>query len=324
MSSLVTAPNQTTVLLDGTQIVGTGVASILTGTAPDGSPSKTISATSGTASVTLPDGTKVTVDGDTGIVTRTSPNGTVTQEFTTTKGTLSISVDPNSPTGYLISTVSGTSRSLASSPAGTDNVRLGRGNDDVALGGGNDIAFLGGGNDKGYGGSRTANLANDGNDFLAGEGGNDELRGDFGNDTLNGGDGNDTLVGGPGADLLTGGAGRDTFRFERGDVIFTKSGKRSKPSAPDVVSDFNPAEDTIQFASNIVNKAGLKVGALRKKDFAVVNNKGGLSKTSAKIVYIKNSGQIVLNTKNNPSGKPVTLVDLAPNLPLTPNNFQIF
>jgi len=78
-------------------------------------------------------------------------------------------------------------------------------------------------------------------DNLDGGSGNDILRGGFGNDTLSGGLGDDRLTGSWGSDQLSGGAGVDLFTF---------SGEYdSSVAAPDVILDFNGAEDTISLQS---------------------------------------------------------------------------
>ena len=71
-------------------------------------------------------------------------------------------------------------------------------------------------------------------DTLEGGAGDDLLDGGRGNDRLDGGTGDDTLIGGGANDTLTGGEGSDTFVQN-----FAVSGN-------DVITDFNPSEDTIE------------------------------------------------------------------------------
>ena len=73
-----------------------------------------------------------------------------------------------------------------------------------------------------------------GKDTLEGGAGDDVLSGGRGIDRLDGGAGDDTLVGGGANDFLTGGEGSDTFVQN-----FAVSGN-------DVITDFNPSEDTIE------------------------------------------------------------------------------
>ena len=72
------------------------------------------------------------------------------------------------------------------------------------------------------------------NDTLEGGAGDDLLDGGRHNDRLDGGTGDDTLIGGADNDFLTGGEGSDTFVQN-----FAVSGN-------DIITDFNPAEDTIE------------------------------------------------------------------------------
>lgn len=74
-----------------------------------------------------------------------------------------------------------------------------------------------------------------GDDSLSGKGGDDVLIGGPGKDTLNGGSGNDTLSGGPGADVFV-------FRTNVGDPTY---------AGQDVITDFDPSQDTLQFLDPI-------------------------------------------------------------------------
>jgi len=79
-----------------------------------------------------------------------------------------------------------------------------------------------------------------GADRLLGGVGRDLLLGGDGADLLRGGGGADTLAGGAGADTLAGGAGADVFRFA--------AVSDSPPADPDVIRDFTPGEDRIDFS----------------------------------------------------------------------------
>lgn len=88
-------------------------------------------------------------------------------------------------------------------------------------------------------------------DSIIGSAGADLIVGLGGDDMLVGGGGADTITGGLGLDVLTGGAGADIF----------KDG--TKNFAGDTITDFNPAEDRLQF-TNIANPAAVT--------FAFANN----------------------------------------------------
>lgn len=133
---------------------------------------------------------------------------------------------------------------------GGDALR-GLGGSDLILGGaGRDVIEGGRGSDGLFGGSFADRLLGGiGADILVGDEGNDTLNGGEGTDTLVGGDGRDNLVGGRGIDLLfggrganqmTGGDGADTFLFTLDSI----DGRR------DVITDFDPSEDTITMAES--------------------------------------------------------------------------
>ncbi|BCJ90239.1 hypothetical protein IZ6_09740 [Terrihabitans soli] len=89
-----------------------------------------------------------------------------------------------------------------------------------------------------------------GDDSITGGGSTDFLFGEAGSDTLNGNGGNDFLNGGAGADTLTGGAGEDRFTVTAGESSFTLGGSGGSGSVAgfDVITDFNPALDKIDFS----------------------------------------------------------------------------
>lgn len=98
----------------------------------------------------------------------------------------------------------------------------------LVLGPDDDQITGGTGKDKFYGDA--------GNDELNGGNGKDYLNGGAGEDTINGGGGKDTIDGGRENDILTGGAGNDNYLFNIGD-------------GDDLITDFDPQKDTIQFNS---------------------------------------------------------------------------
>jgi Ca2+-binding RTX toxin-like protein len=134
----------------------------------------------------------------------------------------------------------------------TGSARSGTGNalDNGLVGNGLDNTLNGGlGNDL--------LLGNDGNDTLVGEGGDDELIGGLGDDRLLGGDGNDRLEGGAGRDRLTGGKGKDVFILSS-----------SQRSNHDVITDFNPKDDTILIRRSSFGRQ-LRRGRVRASQFVL-------------------------------------------------------
>lgn len=81
------------------------------------------------------------------------------------------------------------------------------------------------------------------NDILSGLGGNDVLYGGNDADVLDGGRGADRLYGDNGKDTLIGGAGNDTLTGGHGPDWFVFS----QSSDDDVITDFDPKQDTLFF-----------------------------------------------------------------------------
>jgi Ca2+-binding RTX toxin-like protein len=219
------------------------------------------------------------------------------------------------PTIFVIN--AGGGDDIVSTAAAADSISGGDGNDVISVGGGNDVARGNAGNDQilGFDG-RDFLIGSDGDDVIDGGPGDDELAGEAGNDRLSGGDGNDLLRGGGGRDLLTGGAGRDTFRFARGST-----GGTDRRQA-DVITDFDPASDTIELQSSLKN-LGFDVGRLRSSDFRVVNRISQLeADATAQIVYERRTGLVYLNRAD---GQNVILLQLS-NRPsdLSASDFEIF
>jgi Ca2+-binding RTX toxin-like protein len=204
-----------------------------------------------------------------------------------------------------------------------DDVVQGRGGDDILKGGtGNDLLqgedgndFLQGedGNDTLQGGNGTDLLiGGPGNDVLDGGPGDDVLIGGGGRDVLVGGDGDDRLQGGRGKDLLTGGLGKDSFRFEKGS---TGSKKRKRV---DVITDFDPQEDTIELDRRLL-KGEVKVGELNSEQFKSVRKMAG--NIDATIIYERRSGLLYFNPEK---GSTIVLMQLDKNLKITAANFEVF
>lgn len=126
--------------------------------------------------------------------------------------------------------------------SGNDRLLGGAHNDVLTGGNGRDILDGGRGNDRLFGGAGQDRLdGGNGNDRLVGGIHNDTLTGGLGRDTLDGGSGNDRLVDGPGRDWMKGGAGRDTF-------VLAPVHQMATGTARDVILDFNPAQDRLDFS----------------------------------------------------------------------------
>jgi len=148
-------------------------------------------------------------------------------------------------------------------PSQVRNLNAGEGDDTIQAGLGETANFSGeGGDDLLVGALGSDTLTGDagddtlqggsGDDSLSGGADNDELFGNRGRDTLTGEAGDDTLDGGAGRDTLTGGPGADTFSFELLADVNPDEGDGSASDVFaggefDVVTDFNPGEDNLQF-----------------------------------------------------------------------------
>ena len=135
------------------------------------------------------------------------------------------------------------------------------------------------------------------------------ITGNTGNDRLNGGIENDLLAGGLGADRLTGGADRDSFLFN------TALG----PANIDRITDFTPADDTIQLDLTIFSAAGglgaLAAGAFRTGPAA--------ADASYRIIYNATTGALFYDANGNSSGSQIQFGLLAIGLTLSSADFVI-
>lgn len=75
---------------------------------------------------------------------------------------------------------------------------------------------------------------------LSGDAKDNVLTGNDGNDVIKGLGGNDALIGGSGKDVLYGGKGNDAFKY----LSIAEGG--------DIIKDFNPKQDVLQFAKSIL------------------------------------------------------------------------
>ena len=135
----------------------------------------------------------------------------------------------------------------------SDNIFGFGGNDTINGFGGNDLLFGNIGLDQlnGNQGEDTISGGKD-DDFILGGIGNDFLRGDLDRDTIRGEDGNDFLFGGRGNDQLFGDDGNDTLSGDRGvDTLTGGTGFDvfvlvENGEGPDILTDYNDADDSIQ------------------------------------------------------------------------------
>ena len=149
---------------------------------------------------------------------------------------------------------------------------------------------------------------NTGNNALTGNDGNNMLNGAVGRDSLFGGVGNDVLVGGTGNDTLSGGAGKDFFKFNAALKANT-----------DKITDFVPADDTIQLENSIFTK--LKAaGVLTAGNFA----KAATAQDSNDyILYNSATGAVSYDADGSGSGVAVQVALLGVDLSLTFADFVV-
>ena len=133
---------------------------------------------------------------------------------------------------------------------------------------GNDSLSGLGANDTLFGG--------DGNDTLSGGANQDQLFGGNNDDVLNGDESSDTIAGDAGRDTMTGGAGVDSFVFA--------SVSHSAVATPDLVTDFAPAQDTIDLGLIDADPA------LANDQGSAFIGTGAFVGTSAQVRYFQDAG----------------------------------
>ena len=201
--------------------------------------------------------------------------------------------------------------------AGSDVIYGGTGNDHISGGEGDNALYGGAGNDVFYSnnpyghdavvgglGSDTIDFqghvadvsidlsqgtaAIDGREIVSmtsienviGGAGNDAITGGRQDNIINGGAGDDWIRGKQGADTLTGGEGADTFTWARQDIV----NRNGDHLGVDVITDFNAAEDTLDFRglinmrrntdiSEVVSLEETDEGTIVSVDFG---NRGGV------------------------------------------------
>jgi len=135
------------------------------------------------------------------------------------------------------------------------------------------------------------------NDTLTGDAGNNNLDGYAGNDTLNGNAGADLIRGGGGNDTLTGGPGMDTFRF---DV------PANAASNLDTLTDFTPADDTIELENAVFAKL-TATGPLAAGNFSAT---GVATDADDYVVYDAAIGALYYDADGNGAGAAVQVASL--------------
>ncbi|GAB4366513.1 MAG: hypothetical protein Kow00121_03960 [Elainellaceae cyanobacterium] len=116
-----------------------------------------------------------------------------------------------------------------------------------------------------------------GNDFLSGEAGNDDLQGGSGRDRIVAGSSNDRIDGGQGKDRVTGGEGKDKF-------YIAKARKKDM----DIITDFNPADDTIQISRAGFNRR-LRLGKVKANQFVTGSQ---AADDSDRFIYNQSAGAL--------------------------------
>jgi Ca2+-binding RTX toxin-like protein len=124
---------------------------------------------------------------------------------------------------------------------------------------------------------------------------------------ITGNDAANRLNGGAGIDTLTGAAGKDTF-------VFDAALGKTNPNA-DVITDFNPADDTIELAVSVFPK--LKAGVLKNKAFD--SGKKKPSKDKHLVYYDEKNGDLWydLNGRKQKGKGDVLIATLDKGLDLT-------
>ena len=162
------------------------------------------------------------------------------------------------------------------------------------------LQLTGSGNISGTGNSRA--------NTITGNAGKNTLLGKGGADSLDGGAGKDKLDGGNGLDTLTGGAGADKFVFSAA----------AKAKNADVITDFDPTEDTIVLSRKMFK--ALEKGAIADADVAYTTDSDA---TSAHLIYDTATGGLFYDKDGAGSAPDVRIATLSTGLVFTTENFLI-
>ncbi|MGI0497049.1 calcium-binding protein [Limnospira platensis] len=150
-----------------------------------------------------------------------------------------------------------------------------------------------------------------GNDLLLGNEGNDSLVGGPGDNTLIGGLGDDVLIGGPGNDTLVGGSGGNTLTGLGGNNVFLYSSTNDVLlSASDLITDFVPGRDTLQFNDEFVLADPLFVvtDTLTEADTLLDN----LPVSQPVIIYERLTGQLIYDSNADGLGGGSIIAQFTP------------
>ncbi len=154
----------------------------------------------------------------------------------------------------------------------------------------------------------TADLTGTGNilaNLINGNSGSNNLEGRADNDTLIGGAGNDTLNGGVANDRLVGGLDADQFYYNSG-VVFSGADFGS-----DRIVDFKRAEgDKIVLGKTTFGLTSSINGSFGAGEFASVQTDDNAKRSSAKIVYSSETGNIFYNSNGMTEGNESVLTTL--------------
>ena len=156
-------------------------------------------------------------------------------------------------------------------------------------------------------------LGGNGADTLLGGADDDQLFGDADADRLDGGDGNDRLTGGVGNDTMTGGAGRDLFIFDAVENYLVDP--FGVPYTRDVITDFNPVDDTIRLSLSVFGDLGV-AGQLAANAFLKVAG-GEATLASHRIIYDPTTGNVFYDFNGDAPSAGTVLIAVLENLPAT-------
>jgi Ca2+-binding RTX toxin-like protein len=123
------------------------------------------------------------------------------------------------------------------------------------------------------------------------------------NNTIVGNSGNNLLGGSSGNDTLTGGAGLDVFRF---------SSALNAGTNVDTITDFNPADDTLQLENSVFAKL-TSTGVLSASNFRA-SSTGNAADGNDHVLYETDTGMLFYDADGNGAGAKL-LFAVLPNLP---------
>jgi Ca2+-binding RTX toxin-like protein len=141
-------------------------------------------------------------------------------------------------------------------------------------------------------------------DDLRGNAQNNKLFGLAGADIISGRGGQDQLFGGVDADRLDGGAGSDTLTGGPGEDYFVFSTALNAANNVDKITDFKPADDTIELSRAIMAALPNIVGALPGSAF-FASNSGEAHDRDDRILYDKDTGKLFYDADGTGNGDAI-------------------